>query len=91
MSIKDNRRYHRRYSLAVNNPLRRGILREVRDGYVTLEALESKMRIKNESLEWHLRFLEHYHCIEKDKAEGKEIYRLTKEGEIIDYLDRTRE
>jgi DNA-binding transcriptional ArsR family regulator len=86
-SIELTRLYHERYLRAMSNPLRRKILRVLKEGPASLEDLSSKTEMKDEVLEWHLNILEHGHCIEKETTSGKLIYRLTQEGRVVDYME----
>lgn len=81
-SLEKNEEYHKRYHIAVSNPLRRKILRLIAEGLSKNEICE-KLNLTIPQLEYHLRFLEHGFCIRK---EGDAL-KLTKEGEIIYYLD----
>lgn len=85
-SIEETRRYHKRYLRAINSPLRREILRALKEGYTTIEDLQSRTGLDNGALNWHLSVLEQGFCIEKDIEEGKLVYKLTQEGKVVDYL-----
>ena len=85
-SVKYNRIYHERYLRAINNSLRRKILRSLKDGYITIEELQSHTRLNYNILKWHLNILEWGFCITKKEKEGQVEYMLTKEGEIVNYL-----
>ena len=85
-SIEKTREYHERYFRALNNPLRREILKALKDGFTTLEELQSKTSLDDETLKWHLDILEHDFCVEKEIKQGKPYYKLTREGNVIDYL-----
>jgi len=84
--IEETRRYHKRYLRAINSPLRREILRALKEGYTTIEDLQSHTGLDNGALNWHLSVLEQGFCIEKDIEEGKLVYKLTQEGKVVDYL-----
>jgi DNA-binding transcriptional ArsR family regulator len=86
-SIEDTKQYHERYLLAINNPLRRKILRALNEGDATIEDLESRTRLDKENLTWHLSILEHGFCVEKHNKQGKVIYKLTQEGRVVDYME----
>jgi DNA-binding transcriptional ArsR family regulator len=86
-SIEENRLYHTRYLRAVNSPLRREILRALKKGYETIRDLQSSVGLDEASLKWHLSVLEHGSCVEKEIKQGKLIYKLTKEGKVVDYLE----
>ena len=87
-SMQETREYHARYLMAVNSPVRRRILRALKEGHTTIEALHSETGLAAEVLEWHLSILEYGLCVEKDVKDGKVVYKLTKEGMIVDYLDK---
>lgn len=87
-SMEETKEYHVRYLRAVNNPLRREILRAMKDGENTLEALEEKTGLEAKVLEWHLDILEHGFCIEKEERGGEVVYALTQEGMVVDYVDK---
>jgi DNA-binding transcriptional ArsR family regulator len=86
--MEETREYHARYLMAVNNPVRRRILRALKQGHATIEALHSDTGLAPEVLEWHLSILEYGLCVEKNVRDGKAVYKLTKEGMIVDYLDK---
>ncbi len=86
-SIEETRRYHSRYLRAINSPLRRKILRALKEGYSTIEDLQSRTGLDKDALKWHLSVLEHGFCIEKDIKQGKRFYKLTQEGRVVDYLE----
>jgi len=86
--MEETREYHARYLTAVNNPLRRKILRALKQGHTTIEALHAETGLDPRVLEWHLSILEHGFCVRKEMRDGGRIYRLTKEGMVVDYLDR---
>jgi DNA-binding transcriptional ArsR family regulator len=86
-SIEETRKFHERYLRAINNPLRRKILRTLKEGYKTIEDLKSKIGLNKENLIWHLAVLENASCVEKDSRQGTPIYKLTQEGRVIDYME----
>lgn len=86
-SIEENREYHTRYLRAINSPVRRKILRALNEGYATVEDVQLITGLDNETLKWHLSVLEHGNCVEKTNKQGKLVYKLTKEGEVVDYLE----
>ena len=87
-SMEETREYHLRYLRAVNNPLRRDILRALKDGDATIEALHSKTGLGVKTLEWHLSILEHGFCVQKEERDGETTCMLTKEGRVVDYVER---
>ena len=86
-SIENTKQYHERYLIAINSPLRRKILRALKESDATAEDLESKTGLDKETLKWHLSVLEHGFCIEEDNKQGKVIYKLTQEGRVVDYIE----
>jgi DNA-binding transcriptional ArsR family regulator len=87
-TMDEMREYHARYLTAVNNPIRRQILRALKPGARTVETLESDTGLRSQILEWHLSILEHGSCVRKEKRDGVEWYQLTKEGRVVDYMDK---
>jgi len=87
-SMEETREYHLRYLRAVNNPLRREILRALKDGDATIEALHAKTGLDVKALEWHLSILGHGFCVERESRDGAIIYKLTQEGRVVDYVER---
>jgi len=86
-TIKETRDYHTSYLRAVNNPVRRKILRAVRNGHSTFEELQSSTGLDGETLRRHLNILECGSCVEKHVRQGRMIYALTQEGRVIDYME----
>jgi DNA-binding transcriptional ArsR family regulator len=86
-SIEENRIYHKRYLRAINSPLRRKILRALKEGSMTIAELHSHTGLDNNTLKWHLNILEHGYCIERNAKGDHVMYKLTKEGEVINYLE----
>jgi len=86
-SIDETRKFHERYLRAINNPLRRKILRTLKEGYTTIEDLESRTGLDKENLIWHLAVLENASCVEKDNRQGTPVYKLTQEGRVVDYME----
>ena len=86
-SIEESRQYHTRYLRAINSPLRRKILRALREGYSTIEDLRSSTGFDNDTLKWHLSVLEHGSCVKRSIKKGKVVYKITQEGRVVDYLE----
>jgi DNA-binding transcriptional ArsR family regulator len=86
-SIEETRLYHTRYLRAVNNPLRRKILRLLNEENCTINQLEYKISLVKETLKWHLDILEHGFCVEKQLGQNDLVYKLTQEGKVIDFLE----
>ena len=85
--MEETKEYHRRYLRAVNHPLRRKILRTLREEERTLEMLKSIMGLDAKTLKWHLNILQHGFCVEKEERRGITVYKLTQEGKIVDFVD----
>ena len=88
-SLEETREYHKRYLRAVNSPIRRKILRALKSGPLTLEELGERVNMEQKTLSWHIDILEYGFCIDRIEKGGKEVLILTKEGEIVDYTDRS--
>jgi DNA-binding transcriptional ArsR family regulator len=86
--MEETKEYHVRYLRAINSPLRRKILRAIKDSGVTLETLVERTGLDGKTLGWHLGILEHGFCIEKEERDGETIYTLTQEGLVVDYVDK---
>lgn len=86
-SVDATRQFHERYLRAINSPLRRTILKTLKEGCKTIEELESKTGVDNDTLKWQLAILENASCIEKNEKQGRPIYRLTQEGRVVDYME----
>ena len=85
-SGEETKVYHQRYLNAMNNPLRRKILRVLNNGKTSFEDLTIKTGLDNFALEWHLSILENGFCVEKESHEGKLFYRLTQEGKVVNFI-----
>jgi DNA-binding transcriptional ArsR family regulator len=87
-SMEETKERHQRYLRAMNSPVRRTILRELKNGPATLEELKTKTNIDEKTLSWHLDILGWGYCVEKQMKNGHTIYLLTKEGSVVDYIDK---
>ncbi len=87
-SMEETKERHVRYLRAINNPIRRTILRELEGGCATLEDLKNRIKLDEKTLRWHLDILEWGYCVEKQMKDGHEYYILTKEGQVVDYVDK---
>jgi hypothetical protein len=92
-SVEGYRYIHDVYLKAVNHPVRRGILKIINErGDVSEEFLFTELKkqgtIKNmQDLQYNLDYLLKAFCIKRmEEADGK-LYRLTKNGKIINYLE----
>ncbi len=85
-SEEETKLYHQRYLRAMNNPLRRKILRVLNDGKISFEDLAIKTGLDKFALEWHLGVLEKGFCVEKESYEGKFFFWLTQEGKVVNFI-----
>ena len=85
--IKESRQYHTRYLRAINSPLRREILRTLRKKCLTFDELKFTTGLTTEILEWHLELLEYGSCIKKEEIDDKLVYKVTKEGEVVEFME----
>lgn len=85
--MKETKEYHTRYLRAINNPLRRKILRSLKSGCKTVMDLKADTGLDPAILKWHLDILENACCVVKDIKNGDLTYNLTQEGEVVTYLD----
>ena len=83
-SMEETKDRHRRYLRAVNNPVRRNILRSMQEGNDTLEAISAHVELDPDTIEWHMRMLIDGFCVEYVNSK----YILTQEGEVVDYMDK---
>jgi len=86
--MDETREFHRRYLRAVNSPVRREILRALRDSDGSLGSLSAASGLDERTLVWHLSILEHGFCVEKEEREGGTFYKLTQEGLVVDFMDK---
>jgi DNA-binding transcriptional ArsR family regulator len=87
-SMEETKEYHVRYLRAINSPVRREILRSLKEGKATVEDLGERTGMEENTLTWHLSILEHGFCVEKKEREGEVVYDLTQEGRVVDYVDK---
>ncbi len=87
-SMEETKEYHVRYLRAINSPVRREILRALKEGEATVEALGERTRMEETALTWHLSIQEHGFCVEKQEKDGEVVYDLTQEGRVVDYVDK---
>ena len=87
-TMEETKERHTRYLRAVQNPIRRNILRSMQKGNVTIEAISNDTDLDAKSLEWHIKMLEQGYCVERYEKKGKTVFKLTKEGQVVDYLDK---
>jgi len=82
VSIEKSREYHKRYQIAVNSPLRRKILKMLKEGK-DLDLIMREANLDKKDLEYHLQILEWGFCIHRKDGEIE----VTKEGEVVDYIE----
>ena len=87
-SMEETKERHRRYLRAVNNPIRRKILRSIEKGNTNISAISEDMDTDEKTLGWHLRILEDGFCVERTTNGDQEEYKLTQEGRVVEYLDK---
>ena len=86
-SMEETKERHRRYLRAVNNPLRRRILRAIKEGCGTMESLVARLGVDAKTLDWHMRILEDGYCVERAEEDSGTRYILTQEGLVVDYVE----
>jgi DNA-binding transcriptional ArsR family regulator len=86
--MEETKEYHVRYLRAINSPVRREILRALKDGEATVEVLAERTGMEDKALTWHLSLLEHGFCVEKQDRDGEVVYDLTQEGMVVDFVDK---
>ena len=79
---------HRRYLMAMNNPIRRRIIRAILEGKATEEDLIDATGLDSRTLDWHIKILEHGYCIEREKNGAIVIFKVTREGKVIDFMEK---
>ena len=86
--MEETTEYHRRYLRAVSSPVRRGILRALKEVDGSLGSLSEATGLDEGTLAWHLSILEHGFCVERGERDGVPYYALTQEGLVVDYTDK---
>lgn len=87
-SMEETKEYHVRYLRAINNPLRRKILRTLKDGKAEVGDLASALELDERTLRWHMDILVYGFCVEKDEKDGVTVYNITDEGKVVDFVDK---
>ena len=85
-SMEETRDKHIRYLRAINNPLRRNILKLLKNKHMTIKNLIKETNLDEKTLIWHLNILEWGYCIEKSIINNNCYYEITQEGKVIDYI-----
>ena len=86
-SMEETKERHRRYLRAVNNPIRRDILRSMQKKNNTLESISVDTGLDQKTVGWHISVLIDGFCVEKS-IESESKYVLTDEGLVVDFLDK---
>lgn len=79
---------HRKYLRAINNPIRRKIIRAILDGNKEYKNLRDATGIDSKTLDWHIRILEDGYCIERKNYGDFVSFEVTREGKVIDFMDK---
>ena len=87
-SMEETKQRHRRNLRAINNPIRRKVLRSIERGNTNIAAISEDTGTDEKTLSWHLRILEDGFCVERTIDGDQEEYKLTQEGRVVDYLDK---
>lgn len=87
-SMEETKDRHRRYLRAINNPIRRNILRSIKEGNSRLEAIAESVGLDKKIVDWHLSMLVDGFCVEKRNTEGVDRFVLTQEGLVVDFMDK---
>ncbi len=96
-TMEGSKYFHDLYLKAVNHPVRREILTRLsgNEGLskkILIDHLLERKLIKDESmLKYNIDYLIKALCIQikRDVNTGEEIYYITQEGKVIDYLDKS--
>lgn len=84
-SMEETKERHRRYLRAMNNPLRREILRSMQNGNSDIESISKEIGVDGKTVGWHMKVLIDGFCVEEVEP-GK--FSLTQEGTVVDFLDQ---
>ena len=87
-SMEETKDRHRRYLRAINNPIRRNILRSLKNGNDVITSISEDTGIDEKTVGWHIRVLIDGFCVEEAIETDETKYILTQEGLVVDYLDK---
>jgi len=87
-TMEETKAWHQKYLRAINNPTRREILRAIQHGNKTMKSLTATFGIDEKTLDWHLSILIYGYCIERKETTTGIEYESTKEGLVVDYMDK---
>jgi DNA-binding transcriptional ArsR family regulator len=86
-SMEETKERHKKYLRAMSNPMRREIVRSIREGSKTIIELEKHLDIDSKTLRWHIKILEDGFCLETKIVDGVENFIVTEEGDVVDYIE----
>jgi DNA-binding transcriptional ArsR family regulator len=86
-SLEETKERHKKYLRAMSNPIRRDIIRAIREGSNTIDELEKQLDTDSKTLRWHIKILEDGYCLEIKLVDGIENFVVTEEGEVVDYIE----
>ncbi len=86
-SMEETKERHKRYLRAINNPIRRNIIRSIEEGNDGVESIADYVGLDEAIVEWHLSILIDGFCVEKRNHDDPK-YVLTQEGLVVEYLDK---
>ena len=86
--MEETKERHRRYLRAINNPIRRDILRSLKNGNDVIESISQDTEIDEKTVGWHLKVLLDGFCVEEVFEKDETKYTLTQEGLVVDYMDK---
>ena len=76
--MEETKERHRRYLRAINNPIRRKIIRSIVDGNDSLRSINEATGIDEKTLDWHIKILEDGFCVEKtDEGDHEKLTRYS--------------
>lgn len=92
-SLEGNRYIHSVYLKAVNHPVRREILKitnekgTVSEKFLFMHLQKEGLINEINTLKYNLDYLRKAFCIERVKKNNDNLYQITKNGKVIDYLE----
>jgi len=86
--MNETKERHRRYLRAVNNPIRRAILRSIDKGNSTVSAICEDTGLDLNTVNWHISILVDGFCVKVNGEGDQERIVLTQEGKVVDFLDK---
>ena len=87
-SMEETKERHRKYLRAINNPVRRDIIRVIVQGNDNISSISEATQLDIKTLNWHLKILEDGFCVECACKGDQRRYVLTQEALVVDYLDK---